>query len=317
MPGIGGFCHKNLFRGVIITEIIAAEKCPRVYMTDKFNPRILGDYLKKITAGDFVLLETVHPPGSVIPKHIHEYVNITITVSGAGTRKFNSRVQEYVSESVLTTPSGEPHTDRFSSAGARCLHIKINPKRTENSRALTNILECPAHLRGGYAMMVAGKIYNELKIMDDVSSVSIESLILELLVHMSRSLSKELSHAKPPAWLCTAREFIHTYFDRQIALNDVAHSVGINASHLARMFRKHYRLSVGEYIRRLRLDFAARQLSQSEQTIIEIANASGFYDQSHFSHAFKLHTGTTPAEFRSITKSGKPDTRNAQNYNIF
>lgn len=30
--------------------------------------------------------------------------------------------------------------------------------------------------------------------------------------------------------------------------------------------------------------------------------AAGFYDQSHFTHGFKIHTGVTPAEFRAATQ---------------
>ena len=64
---------------------------------------------------------------------------------------------------------------------------------------------------------------------------------------------------------------------------------------------EHYRTTVGEYVRRLRLDWATRQLSETEVSITEIALAAGFYDQSHFSHLFKQHTGFTPAEFRAFS----------------
>jgi AraC family transcriptional regulator len=99
-----------------------------------------------------------------------------------------------------------------------------------------------------------------------------------------------------------ARELCHEQFAQSISLAGVAHSVGVHPAHLARMFRRHYQCTVGEYIRRLRLDHAARELTRSDRPVVDIASASGFYDQSHFTHAFKLHTGLTPTGYRSETK---------------
>jgi AraC-like DNA-binding protein len=42
-----------------------------------------------------------------------------------------------------------------------------------------------------------------------------------------------------------------------------------------------------------------RQLSETQDSIAEIAESAGFYDQSHFTHLFKQHTGFSPAEFRA------------------
>lgn len=45
------------------------------------------------------------------------------------------------------------------------------------------------------------------------------------------------------------------------------------------------------------------QLRLSALTLTETLHAPGFYDQSHFSHLFKEHTGFTPAEFRAFSGS--------------
>jgi transcriptional regulator GlxA family with amidase domain len=46
------------------------------------------------------------------------------------------------------------------------------------------------------------------------------------------------------------------------------------------MFRRHYRCSVGDDLRQLRLDYAAQELTPSDKSLAEIAAAAGFYDQS-------------------------------------
>jgi AraC-like DNA-binding protein len=52
---------------------------------------------------------------------------------------------------------------------------------------------------------------------------------------------------------------------------------------------------VGGYLRGLRLDAAARVLSGTGKPLAEVAADAGFYDQSHFTRAFKARFGMTPA----------------------
>ena len=51
-------------------------------------------------------------------------------------------------------------------------------------------------------------------------------------------------------------------------------------------------------MRRLRLDWAAAQLADSDVTLAQLAAEAGFVDQSHFTRAFKRHTGLTPGRYR-------------------
>src|SRR5256885_155059 len=80
-------------------------------------------------------------------------------------------------------------------------------------------------------------------------------------------------------------------------------SDGAHPASLARAFRAHYGLSVGEYGRRLRLAGAAAELAGSETPLAEIAANAGFADQSHFTRVFRRHVGTTPARYRAQARS--------------
>jgi AraC-like DNA-binding protein len=68
---------------------------------------------------------------------------------------------------------------------------------------------------------------------------------------------------------------------------------------MAAEFRRFYKSTMGEYIRRLRVDFACRQISQRETPLTQIALAAGFSSQSHFCTAFRRVTRMTPTEYRS------------------
>jgi AraC-like DNA-binding protein len=48
----------------------------------------------------------------------------------------------------------------------------------------------------------------------------------------------------------------------------------------------------------MRLEYAEFLLRKTEQTVTEIASATGFCDSSHFVRAFKERRGMTPSVFR-------------------
>jgi AraC family transcriptional regulator len=83
----------------------------------------------------------------------------------------------------------------------------------------------------------------------------------------------------------------------------MAAAAGVHPVHLAREFRRFERCTVGEYIRRLRIERACNELSNSNDSIAAIASGTGFYDQSHFGRIFKRVVGMTPIEYRANVSS--------------
>jgi AraC family transcriptional regulator len=138
--------------------------------------------------------------------------------------------------------------------------------------------------------------------MDPASPLVIEALALELVVEAARR-QFNLSERQWPRWLNRAEEFLHAHYRGAISLRDVARAAEVHPVHLARAFRRHFHCTVGEYVRRLRIEFACQQIGHADASLLEIAVAAGFYDQSQFTRAFKRVVGVTPAVFRSSLQS--------------
>jgi AraC family transcriptional regulator len=97
-----------------------------------------------------------------------------------------------------------------------------------------------------------------------------------------------------------ARSLLQERFSDDLSLSDVARAVGVHPVHLARTFRQHHGTTVGEYLRALRVEFAARELSSSDMPLLDITLAAGFSDQSKLSTTFKRATGMTPTAYRAL-----------------
>lgn len=259
-------------------------------------PKPVRQELHKLKLSDLTLSEKLHAHYDV-PPHVHDSASICLTLAGKGVEIIDgTRIVEQPGCVIFRAPQ-LVHANQYGAVAHRGFMIELENKWLDSCRHIASVFEGHRCFAGGPVAALALRIYHESRIRDGVAPVIVEGLMLELLGHASRSLIKMPVH--PPAWLMQARDLLHAQFNDALNLVDVASTVGVHPTHLARTFKKHYRTTIGEYLRRLRLDWATRQLSETEASIAEIALAAGFYDQSHFSHLFKQHTGFTPTEFRT------------------
>lgn len=106
-----------------------------------------------------------------------------------------------------------------------------------------------------------------------------------------------------PKWLERAKLMLEERFAEPNKLSEIAAEVGVHPVHLAREFRRSYGSTVGEYLRKLRIEYACRQLMITDHSPARIATAAGFADQSHFARTFKRMQGTTPGKYRAALKA--------------
>jgi AraC-like DNA-binding protein len=93
-----------------------------------------------------------------------------------------------------------------------------------------------------------------------------------------------------------AREYLHTHFQKDVTLAELATVVNLNRAYLIRAFKKAVGLPPHAYLTQLRLSEAKKQLARGVPTA-QVAVDTGFADQSHFSRVFKHTFGMTPGEY--------------------
>ncbi len=92
--------------------------------------------------------------------------------------------------------------------------------------------------------------------------------------------------------------YISKHFNEPLTLEDVAMHVHLHPSYFSTMFKQSTGSSFKEYLNMVRIEESKRLLSNTDFSIIDIAVAIGFEDQSYFSKVFKKYTGLTPKQFR-------------------
>jgi AraC family transcriptional regulator len=164
---------------------------------------------------------------------------------------------------------------------------------------LTTILGVPSFHKRGLITQLAKRAYREWRLNDSVSPISIQALALEIAAYLVRE-DEASAGAQPPIWLKRVRQRLDDAFTETPKLAELAKIGGVHPTHLARHFRKHYHATVGEYLRRRRVDAAMEFLSEKRISLTEVALESGFSSHGHLCTVFKRTTGMTPSEFRGM-----------------
>lgn len=243
-----------------------------------------------------VLSELRFPAGYDQPLLDPELPYLAIVLDGALVKSFPRRSHALAEGTAITIPAGASHTARFGRAGARVVLVTL--AREEGAVAAVDRL---AELSGRELVWLAWRLAAELRAADAAAPLAAEGFALELLAATTRETERERGCRRPPAWLASAEELLRTRVCERVALAELAQAAGVHPAHLARAFRSHYGVPVGEYGRRLRLAWAAGELARGERSLAEIAVEAGFADQSHFTRVFKRYVGSTPARYREQT----------------
>lgn len=72
----------------------------------------------------------------------------------------------------------------------------------------------------------------------------------------------------------------------------------VSYGHLCRLMKKHFNITLVEYVNQTRLAYASNKLLYSDSSLLQICNEIGFSSLSYFCHLFKKHFGVTPKEYR-------------------
>lgn len=93
-------------------------------------------------------------------------------------------------------------------------------------------------------------------------------------------------------------DYIEDNIATDLPVDKLANISGYSAWHLQRIFKKHFGIKLGTYIRYRRLSKSSISLKQTKSKILDIAIAYGFNSQQCYTRAFKNFLGKTPSEFR-------------------
>lgn len=282
----------------------SADQRPTVTDTTAPVPLTTGSPRSRtLDVGPFRVTDASFPAGLVLDPHLHDRGSVVVILDGGFELGFRRRSYDCLPATVISEPVDDDHANRFSRTGARV--IALQPDHRTAATALgpcAALFDTVATRRDDRVRTLGWRIAHELAAPDALSTTAVHGLGLELLAATSR-LDQPRS-AAPPAWLADVEALLHDRFREGVGLTDAAAVAGVHPVHLARVFRRHHHDSVGGFVRRLRLEWAVRQLATTDIPLVDVARRAGYADQSHLTRAVTAHLGVPPGRFRREVRRG-------------
>jgi AraC-like DNA-binding protein len=191
--------------------------------------------------------------------------------------------------SVLYRPEGHRHSDKFLNTRGRTFGLDL-------VEGVKEFPSEPVSLRTPQVGRLTSQLYREFRRNDECSSLAVEGLLLLLQAEVGRSIFR--ASRSIPKWLRTVEEQLAVEYLTPSSLAEMAKSANVHPVHLSREFQKHFGCTIGQHIRKLRVEHGRRSLASSEISLGEVSLDAGFCDQAHFTRAFQEFTGMTPGEYR-------------------
>jgi AraC family transcriptional regulator len=244
--------------------------------------------------------QSQYQAGALRPRHYHDASWMVFTFTGSFALTMGSGESQLTPKSLLYIPAGEAHSNVFGSQGARVFVTAIDPAWIgDRLETVSAKAERPRIAPAGSLTGLALKIYREFRSPDTLSDLIVEGSFLELLGRWVRQDFQKDRGA--PLWLSQVKALLHDSFREPLSLNQVAQAAGVHPSHVAREFHRAYGVTIGEYVRKLRVESIAQQLVYSRKdtaSLVDLALGAGFSSQAHMSTVFKRVMGMTPIEYR-------------------
>ncbi|MDX1660168.1 MAG: AraC family transcriptional regulator [Gemmatimonadota bacterium] len=243
------------------------------------------------------IFDVEYPAGIHVVEHAHLVPVLGVLVEGSFLGRFPDHVFECGEESVFTEPPEVPHEATAGPDGAHVVGIKPYLDRDDALLAtVPDLFERPTRFPHVGIAKLASRISAELRAPDPTTPIAAQGMALEMLALASR-VDPDPDETPAP-WVRRAKALLDQIFRQGPTIGELAAEVDVHPARLSRGFRRHYRCSIGEYVRGRRLRWAVEQIQRDAGSLAEIAQRAGYADQSHFTRAFKRSMGVPPGAYR-------------------
>ena len=245
----------------------------------------------KLNFIELLYLKNVTPCAKI---HTHEELTITAIKKGSLNLLFNETSQELLPNEIAIINSDVPHWAELNTESKDCyvLYLKKEYLKTIN-----------LDFNSSFEVLKQKSIYQSfIKLCNclldkKVSLIEKEEMFYIFCISFF-SFEQTLQNYKEESTLALEiKKYLDKNYLEEFILDELALKFDLTVVHLIRVFKKEFGLPIHSYILNKKVHFA-KELLSSNLPIIQVAQNSGFFDQSHLNRSFKRIFQLTPKEYQ-------------------
>ncbi|MBR5439879.1 MAG: helix-turn-helix domain-containing protein [Clostridia bacterium] len=258
------------------------------------------------------LLSFVYGKSKGCKLHLHEYYELFLILKGCITHYVNEEKQTLSEGALALIRPKDIHTQICKNENTSFVNLAFTKQialsafdylfnTSVQQKLLDSKMPTVVYLSAANKQRILDRL-NELNALkrDDIatSNVLIRSILAEILPILTTNLS-EYENNSIPLWLkeltykMSLPENFTLGIDRMVELSKKTRE------HLSRLVKKHYNVTLSDFINDLKINYATNLLITTNMPIIDVCFTCGFQNVSHFYSVFKQKNKLTPKEFRN------------------
>ncbi|NIZ47525.1 AraC family transcriptional regulator [Entomospira nematocerorum] len=167
------------------------------------------------------------------------------------------------------------------------------------------VLDLAIFLTNATNIQGSGDFSLNVQFVKDLQNISTPEGLREWLltvIEMVGSIPSRVGKLKYGHLLVQAVRYMHQNFAKNLTLEEVSRIAKLSPSYFSRLFKAEMGVSFVEYLNQIRINESKRKLQFTNLSLVDIASACGFSDQSYFTKIFKRTQGLSPGRYRQNQK---------------
>lgn len=199
----------------------------------------------------------------------------------------------------------KPGQTRYTKFPFKCYYVHLNVKSGTLYDTLISLPDYIEIKEKDKYNEIYKKLIKYYKTSFENDEIILQSLVLELIYHLSRDAKKHTARANFKSVNSTVIEdavnYIKNNLTEDLTLETLSKKFNLSSVHFHNIFKYNVGVTLRDYIENQRLKKAANLLITTDMSLTEIALECGFSSQSYFSFVFKRKMKTTPRKYAKET----------------
>jgi len=263
----------------------------KIFKTNKL-PFLELRYISKVTSCD--------------KKHKHDELTLTAIKTGNINIVFNDKNDSLKPKQISIINPNEVHCatlTKIESLGCYVLYLDSNWCKNIQQSLFNNI----DFLNINNSLIQNKKFYSDfIKLCDELlieyipiieKEEKLVEFISNLFLQFCDTNEVQNKETKGSKLALKIENYLQENIENDIVLEDISQHMNLSVVHILRIFKKEFGLPIHSYLLNKKVHLAKELLSKN-MPIAEVAQMSGFFDQSHLNRSFKRVFQLTPKEYQ-------------------
>lgn len=133
---------------------------------------------------------------------------------------------------------------------------------------------------------------------EEVERILVEQVIFPMVRSMKKKTSEQFRCLSQ-----TIAEIVQSEYDRELSLEMIGERLHYNPNYLSSIFKKEFGVTFSDYLMGYRLDMAKKWLTETDQTVKEIAERLQYQNPQNFIRSFRKKEQVTPGVYRKLRQN--------------